>query len=311
MNDTNNQFQIDPRLSAIAVAYSNPDYTLIADEVLPRVKSARKFKYKAYDEAAMFTLPDTRVGPRSAPNQVEIDGEERDASVEDYGIDVPLDNPTIEEAEAAGYDPKAQATERATNIVLLDREVRTAKVISDPALYHEDNKIALTGSERFSDPSSNPIKIVSDMLSACWMTPNQLVFGYAAWAAFRTHPKIVKAVTRSSGDSGMATREEIAQLFEVQRVLVGESRVNINRPGLKAEVNRTWGNIIAGQFIDRTVTPETGGVTFGLTAENGNRVSGTLQANMGLRGGILVRSGESVKEIIIANRAGFLISNAA
>ena len=36
--------------------------------------------------------------------------------------------------------------------------------------------------------------------------------------------------------------------------------------------------------------------------------SGTLTVDMGLTGGVKVRSGESVRELIVARRAGFLIS---
>ncbi|HBS22699.1 MAG TPA: capsid protein, partial [Thalassospira sp.] len=46
------QFQVDPTLTAIAIAYSNPTYALIADQVLPRAKvPARKFSWQKYDLA--------------------------------------------------------------------------------------------------------------------------------------------------------------------------------------------------------------------------------------------------------------------
>ncbi|MEH6740509.1 MAG: capsid protein, partial [Sulfitobacter sp.] len=97
--------------------------------------------------------------------------------------------------------------------------------------------------------------------------------------------------------------------LEVQRVHVGAGRINIKRPGENAELNRVWGNMVAGQFIDRTADTQ-GGLTFGFTAQHGKKVAGTMPANMGLRGGILVRSGETLVEKIVANRAGFLLQNA-
>lgn len=306
------QFEIDPVLTAIAVAYKNPDYTLIADDVLPRVPVAdRDFKWHSYDEAEMFTLPDTRVGRRSAPNRVELSGAERNASVQDYGIDVPLDKATEDQADARGYNVRGRATERATNIILLDREVRVARVVCNPANYHADQLMTLSGSSMFTDPGSDPIGVVQQMIDGCWMRPNQLTFGQSAWAAFRRHPKVVAAIYRNAGTSGLATRQDVAALFEVQRVFVGEGRVNIAKPGLTPTLTRTWGNVVSGQFIDRTATPDVGGITFGMSAEFGKRVAGTIQVDMGLDGGTLTRSGERLVELVVARRAGFLVQNVA
>lgn len=310
MASATDQFTESPILTAIAIGYRNPDISLIADEVLPRVTvPARNFKWQSYDEAEAFTLPDTRVGRRSTPNQVEIEGTEKSASVEDHGIDVPLDNATIDEAAKNGHDPKNKATERATNIVMLSREVRVANLISDPNNYHADHVETLVGSDVFDDVASDPISIIEDMLDTCWMRPNQVTFGLKAWRALRKHPKVVKAVHGNSGDQGRASREAVAELLEVQRVLVGASRVNIKKPGETAVLHRVWDNMVAGQFIDRTSDTE-GGLTFGYTAQFGTKVGGTLPANMGLRGGVLVRSGETLVEKIVAGRAGFLIQNA-
>ena len=79
-------FPIDPHLTGIAIAYHNEG--LIADSVLPRVSVGKEsFKYQEYNLADNFTLPDTRVGRKSEPNQVEFGSTEKTASTEDYGLD--------------------------------------------------------------------------------------------------------------------------------------------------------------------------------------------------------------------------------
>ncbi len=308
---TTGQFEVDPTLTAIAISYSNPLYTLIADQVLPRViVPARKFEWQEYDLAEGYSVPDTRVGTRSAPNRVEIEGKKKNDAVEDFGIDIPLDTPTIEEAEQAGYNPRDRATERATNIVMLDREVRVAGLISNAANYPADLVKALSGTSMFTDPTADPEKEISDMLDECLVRPNQLTFGQVAWSKFRRHPKIVKATNRNSGDSGVAAREAVAELLEVQKILIGASRVNTTKPGQTPVLERAWGSIVSGQFIDESADT-TGGITFGMTAQHGTKVAGSTPAQMGLRGGELIRSGETVKELIVANHAGFLLSNVA
>lgn len=304
----NQQFQADASLTAIAIAYRNPDVVMIADDVLPRVPvGGRTFKWTEYPEAEMFSVPNTKVGLRSAPNQVELQGEQKESGVVDFGIDIPLDNPTIAEAERAGYNPRSRATELATNIVMLDREIRVAATITDASAYHADQKMAATVSA-FFDAGADPFESVDQMLDACWMRPNQLVFGHASWRAFRKHPKVVQAVKGTTTAAGRLTRQEVADAFEVGRILVGSGRVNVARPGLTPTMSRTWGQTISGQFIDRTATPETGGLTFGMTAVHGSRVAGTKAVDMGLDGGQLVRSGERVRELVVARRAGFLVT---
>lgn len=310
MSAATDQFNEDPTLTAIAIGYRNEDYDLVADDVLPRSSvDDEAFKWKKYNETAAFTVPDTRVGRRSTPNQVEIEGTEEDASTDDFGIDIPLDNRTLNAAKKNGNDPRKQATELATDLVMLDRERRVAGKVQDPSNYHASLVQALSGSDMFQDEASDPATIIRKMLKKCWMRPNQLTFGSNAWDAFASHPTVVSAVLRNSGTAGFITQEEAARLLRVKRVIVGESRININKPGEDAELHRVWDNTVTGQFINRAAN-SAGGITFGYTAVFGKKIAGTLPANMGIRGGIYVRSAESVKELICAERAGFLLQNA-
>ena len=63
-------FVIQPHLTAIAIAYQNG--RMIADAVLPRVPvPGSTFKYTVYDKRDTFTIPDTKVGRTSRPNEVD------------------------------------------------------------------------------------------------------------------------------------------------------------------------------------------------------------------------------------------------
>ena len=67
-------FPVNPQLTAIAMAYRNPAVSLIADKVLPRVLTAKKFKYTVYDAEQGYTIPSTLVGRKSEPTQVDFQG---------------------------------------------------------------------------------------------------------------------------------------------------------------------------------------------------------------------------------------------
>lgn len=306
---TNAPFPIQPELTAIAIAYRNT--RLIADEVLPRVPvGGQQFKYLKHTMAEGFTIPDTKVGRTSKPNEVAFSATEVTDSTKDYALDDPIPQADIDNAPP-NYNPMGRATEGIMNLIELDREVRAAALVFATAQYATANKITLSGTSQFSDyVNSNPLGVIMAGLDACIMRPNVGVMGRAVFTKLCMHPEIVKAVHGNSGDAGIVQRKAIADLFELEDVLVGEGWVNTARKGQAASLSRVWGKHIALIHRNRTAGPNSG-LTFGFTAQFGGRIAGaTPDKNIGMRGGQLVRAGESVKEVITANDLGYLIIDA-
>lgn len=302
-------FTTSPELTAISIGYKNA--RMIADSVLPRVTvGKRDFKYTVFPKQETFSIPDTTVGRRGKVNQVSFSGSEATASVEDYGLEDPIPLDDIDNAPD-GYDPKGHSVEYLMNLIELDREKRTADLVFNAATYGVNNKLALSGTDMFSDPTSDPIAVIMDSLDSMTMRANVLTIGRVAFSFFSRHPKILKAVLGNSGDSGIASRLQIAQLFELEEVLVGESWINTAKKGQDAVLDRVWGAHLALTYRDRLANTQRG-ITFGFTAEYGTRVAMERDnSDIGLRGGIDVRTGESVKELICASDLGFLIQNVA
>jgi hypothetical protein len=91
-------FVIQPRLTAITLAYKNAD--MIADVVLPRVPvDSPDFKYTVYTKEDTFTIPDTLVGRVGKTNQIDYTASEQTASVADYGLEEAI--PYFDTAAAA------------------------------------------------------------------------------------------------------------------------------------------------------------------------------------------------------------------
>jgi len=302
-------FPIDPVLTGIAIAYSNR--SMIADDVLPRVPVGKEeFKYTKYSLAEGFTVPDTKVGRKSKPNEIEFTGEEVTDSTEDFGLDDPIPMSDITNAPE-NYNPEQRATEQLTNIVELDRELRVAGKVFNAANYSAANKIVLSGTDQWSDfTNSDPIGDIMLGLDSCIMRPNIGILGRATMTKLAQHPDVVKATNRNSGDKGIAQREAIAALLELEEVLVGESFVNNARKGQAASIGRAWGKHAAFIYRDK-MADNRNGTTFGFTAQFGTRVAGSKEdSDIGLRGGMRVRSGESVKEVLTATDLGYFIQDA-
>ena len=312
-------FVVDPALTAIAIGYTNPADTLIADEVLPRGQVGQEeFKWTEYPLADGFSFPETLVGRRGKVNELEVSGTEKTASVEDHGLDAPVVNSDIEaarrarEAGRSNYDPEAHAAATLTGAVQLAREVRVAGVVFNPATYAPERRKVLAGGSQLSDfTNSDPIELIEEALEGTLVfRPNALVMGKSVWSKLRRHPVLVNAIRGNLTDKGLITRAEFTELFEIKKLLVGESYVNTAKKGQDAVLSRCWGKHIAALYITPAATT-TEGVTFGLTAQLGNKIAGRIEdPDIGLEGGYRIRSGERVKELVVAKDVGYLIQNA-
>lgn len=308
-------FPVQPELTAIAIAYKNPDVAYIADEVMPRVPVAQKFKYLKLNQGDFFTVPDTKVGRKSEPNVVEFGATEVTDSVEDWWLDDIVPNDDIQAAANANYDPLGRAVEGVTNLVMLDREIRVANKTFTLGNWAAANRTTLAGTSQWSDyAASNPVDAILAAMDLCLIRPNVLVLGQAVWTKLRQHPKVVEAVKATGAGgvnaAGVVARQQVAELFEVNKVLVGTGWVNSAKKGQTPSMTRVWGKHCALLALNSNPDPMQI-TTWAFTAQFGTKVAGSIdEPKMGLRGSVRVRSGESVKEVIAANDLGYFFQNA-
>jgi hypothetical protein len=313
----NYPFPIQQDLTAIALAYSNRSY--IADEVLPRVPvGSREFKWLEHNRDEMFTVPETMVGRKGVPSEVQFGSTEKPGFVKDYGIDNLVPNDDLDNAPP-GYDPLGRATEGGAELVALDRELRARDLVFNANTYPAANRATLSGTSQWSDyTNSDPYSAIMAAGDGMLMRFNTVVIGRLAWSKLRVHPKITAALAPSAtGNTGTsnaqgapATLQAVADLLELDRILVGESWVNTAKPGQPANIQRIWGKHMALLHINPIASIRGNAITFGYTAEYGNRVSGSIpEPKVGLRGAQRVRVGESVNEIVCASDVGYFFQN--
>lgn len=310
-------FPVNPTLTAISIGYSNPTIYYIADQVMPRrpvPNSAFKWMYHPIGEA--FTVPNTEVGRLGRVERVEFTGEFRDGSVTDYGLEdaVPIsDINSAASMRAAGlgtFNPMDQAVEGLTDLLSVDREMRVAAMVQNPNNYGTKMRLVMSGSDMFSDPTSDPIGVIKAALSATLIfRPNTAAMSRPTWDIVSSHPKLVNAVRGNVTGQGIITTDEFAKLFGLSKVLIGEAFSNVARRGQALDIRRIWGNSISLLFINPAVGPEAG-TTWGMTCCYGTRFAGDwYDRNAGLEGAQVIRLGERCREIVTAPEVGFLLQN--
>ena len=316
-------FPVSAVLTAIAVGFRNTSSVRIADQVLPRQNvSGEKFKWTEYPISEAFNTPDARVGRKGRVQQLEFSGTEKESAVEDFGFDAPIPYSDIEAAANArslglsAIDPETHAVQMITDTLENCREARVAALIHNSATYAADKRVTLSGTSQFSDyANSDPISVIKTGMEATLVyTPNTMVMGRAVWSRLSSHPKIVNAVKGGTQTSGLISREQFLELFSgegIQNILIGDAMVNTAKPGQPVNLQRAWGKHIAMLHLNSMASIEQGGITFGATADYGGRIAGRIEdKDIGLQGGVRIRTGERVKELIIAKDVGYFIQNA-
>ncbi|MTI11657.1 phage capsid protein, partial [Sansalvadorimonas verongulae] len=136
-----------------------------------------------------------------------------------------------------------------------------------------------------------------------------MTLGRKSAVQLRRNPSVVKAYNGSLGDDGLVPMSFIRDLLEIEEILVGSAQHNAARPGQDMTLERLWGNHCALTYRNMNARPNKG-VTFGMTAEHGQRVSSTRQdGNIGLRGGEVIRVGESLTELVVCDDVAYFLEN--
>lgn len=311
-------FPVNPTLTAIAMVYSNPAIALIADQVMPRVRTPKKFAWSNFDVAQGFTVPQTLVGRKSVPTEVDFNGTLVNDEVLDYGLDDVVPNDEINAWDAMAKperggppNPLDISTMLTTKLIGLDREVRVAGRVFNTANYVAGNQATLSGASQWSDfVNSNPLDAILAALDVPVYRPNFGVLGQASFTKLRQHPKIVQAVFGTAQTGGSVTRQQLADLLEIKTLVVGAGFVNTARKGQAVNTQRAWGKHAAFIYVDSEAAMAQQ-PCWGFTAQWGDKVAGDIpEPKMGLRGSQRVRVGESVKEVVSAPALGYYFQNA-
>jgi major capsid protein E len=150
-------------------------------------------------------------------------------------------------ASVPGIDLGMTASNTAMKALTLALEMEQAGLAFNPDNYSVSNKVALTGTDKWSDPASDPISDIEDAIEAvrksCGIRPNTMTIGAQVWKHLKNHPKILARFTFSS-DQSISTKM-LAGLFELQDVTLGDT-VYADKDG---EFQDVWGNFVVLAYV--------------------------------------------------------------
>lgn len=264
-------YTLQPRLTQIALAVQPRG--LIADRVMPRYTAPGVlFAYSTDQVGEALRLQNTRLGGTARAQQFEVGSSDSEARSLPWGIEglIPIEEIRAHMDQGALIDPMAQATVRGTNYVRMQREARVRDLVAADASYPADNIQTLaSASVRWNGTGDARSQILSAAESML-VPPNILVCNSEVWLALRQNPSIVESIhhTGAGADAeGAASRQAVAELLDLDDIVVGRTKYNSAKPGQTATYHRLWSKDSASLLhVEQSVMSVTDGdPTWGFT----------------------------------------------
>lgn len=302
---------IDAILTNLSIKYRNE--AMLWAMLMPVVKvGKRSDKFWKYTKEDSYRLYDDKIGPKSRPNEVDWSTVADNYSVKDHAFADWLPQEVIDNADNP-LQPEIDTNDFLNMLLDIAQEKRVSDLVFNAATYPAGNKVTLSGTSQWGGSADDPVNDVIKAVEGTFLRANTLIFGQEAWQKYRGLPEVldaVKGATRQQATpGGLATINEIAGLFEVERVLVGRGRFITSKEGQTPTYSRLWGKHCVAMSVEKS--PGIRSITFGMTfAEMMKETQRDFDAKLGVKGAHFFKVAWNSDEKVIASDLGYMIENA-
>lgn len=234
---------IDKLLTNMAIGYRPQG--MIADMIMPIVPVMKQSDhYAVFSRADRLRIEDTNRAPGTYANRIKESVSSDTYYAENYALSYPV---TIE--QRANADPifMTKILNGKTRFLLdklyLDWENRVAGLVTNTSNV---GSYAAVGSAWTDLTNSNPIADINagidNVQDSTGYRPNKLTFGEKAWRNFRRHDTVRNIIFGNNNGGGYASRQQVADLFEVDEVLVGGAYKNTANEAQSEVLTNVWGD---------------------------------------------------------------------
>jgi hypothetical protein len=301
MNPTLYDIKVDPILSNVSVAYKNDEF--IAEQVFPVLPTKTiSGKYFTYDNSGFRKEQSLRA--MGAPSKEVGYGLTQSTAFvcKDHALkEITPDE--LKEQAPTPLSPEIDAAENVTQKLLVEKEYDLAAYMASES--NLTNCTTLSGTSQWSDyANSDPIGDIKDAKTEVhgkiFKEPNTVILGKEVYDKLLDHPDIIDRIKYRSD---VATKELLARLFGVDKVLVGAAGYETATEGQTSSLDYIWGKHAWVAYI--TPRPGIRQVSFGYHFAYKNRVADKWYDKD--REGIWVRVHDFyTREVVTVNAAYFI-----
>lgn len=242
---TGRDVHVDMPLSQVAQNYK-PD-GFIADMVFPIVPVGKQSdRIIVFSRAEALRLEDDKRAPTTEANKIQ-----RTVSSDTYFADNYALKDAVALEDLTNADPaytQLLYNERAEYVVSklwLNWERRITNIVTSGSNVGSFAAVAsgwtdLTNSDPLGDVNTG----IDNVFDSTGKRPNNVDFGEQAWRNFRRNTNVRNLINGVNNGGGFVSREQVANLLEVDRVLVGASFVNTAEEGQDEVLTTMWGDTV-------------------------------------------------------------------
>ncbi|CAA0086925.1 Uncharacterised protein [Starkeya nomas] len=234
---------IDPILTTQARGYTNAEF--IAHRVLPFSdipnRSMRAIKFGKES----FRRYNTRRAPGAETQRVQFGYAADPVSMKQEALEALVPDEIRADASGVpGIDLASISINAVQDIIGLGREADTAALVLNAANYDNNHKLALAGTDKWTDPDSDPGAAIraarENIRRSIGRYPTVLSIGADVFGGLTAHPKVKEQFKYTSSES--VTAAMLARYFDLEEVIVGKAVVLSDTAADTDLADDVWGH---------------------------------------------------------------------
>jgi hypothetical protein len=226
---TGRDLHIDRMLTNIAINFRPTG--MIADMVAPIViVEKERDLYPIFSQAEMFAIEDSLRSRGTEAKKITRSVSSASYDVKNYALarDLPIEDIANMDASIQ-FELGLGATHHILDMLRLSWEQRTLNTVSSASnvstVFVPASAWNAAGTTA-GDPVSQIQQVIEQMQGTTGYKPNSILIGWRAWAFLRRNANVRNLINGTNNGKGFVTRQQVTDLFEVERFLVQESFFN-------------------------------------------------------------------------------------
>lgn len=222
---TGRDLHIDQNLTNVAMNYRPQG--MIADMIAPIVTVQKETDlYPVFSQREALAIEDTKRARGTAANRITRSVSSEGYRAENYALayDLPIEDRANMDA-AYAFELEAGASRYLVDKLVLDWDRRVLSTVgssTNVSTGFVPSSAWATG----GDPVSQLYQAIEQVQATTAYRPNNILFGWRAYNWFRRNSNVRNFVLGSNNGGGVITRQSVAGIFEVERILVSEAFYN-------------------------------------------------------------------------------------
>jgi len=222
---TGRDLHIDQNLTNVAMNYR--PVGMIADMIAPIVTVSKETDlYPVFSQKEALAIEDTKRARGTQANRITRSVSSEGYRAENYALayDLPIEDRANMDA-AYAFELEAGASRYLVDKLVLDWDRRVLSTVgssTNVSTGFVPSSAWATG----GDPVSQLYQAIEQVQATTAYRPNNILFGWRAYNWFRRNGNVRNFVLGSNNGGGVITRQSVAGIFEVDRVLVSEAFYN-------------------------------------------------------------------------------------